>query len=89
MTDSTVLEIMQRALVLAATISAPILGFGLVVGLIVSIFQAATQIHEMSLTFIPKMIAIGVAFVVFGQWMLVKMLSFTSGLFESIPRLVK
>lgn len=89
MTDATVLEIAQRGLVLAATISAPVLGFGLVVGLVVSIFQAATQIHEMSLTFIPKMVAIGIAFVIFGQWMLVKMLSFTSGLLESIPRIIK
>lgn len=88
MTDATVLDIMQKALILMITISAPILGFGLVVGLIVSIFQAATQIHEMSLTFIPKILAIAAALAIFGPWMLHQVLSFTTGLLESIPTLV-
>jgi flagellar biosynthesis protein FliQ len=89
MTDATVMEIVRRALLLAVTISAPVLCAGLVVGMIVSVFQAATQIHEMSLTFIPKMIAVAVALVVFGQWMLTQMMGFTTGLLQSIPSLVR
>ncbi|MEN6521610.1 MAG: flagellar biosynthesis protein FliQ [Armatimonadota bacterium] len=89
MNDATVMEIMQRALVLIITVSAPVLGFGLVVGLVVSVFQAATQIHEMSLTFIPKIIAVAVAIVIFGPWMLNQVVHYTSHLFESIPTLIK
>lgn len=89
MTDATVLDVTQKALILAITISAPILGAGLVVGLMVSVFQAATQIHEMSLTFIPKILAVAVAVAILGPWMLRQMLTFTSGLLESIPSLVK
>lgn len=89
MTDSTVIDVAQQALSLSFMMCAPILGFGLVVGLTVAVFQAATQIHEMTLTFIPKMLAVGVAMVLFGPWMLTRMLDFTSGLLESIPMLVK
>jgi flagellar biosynthetic protein FliQ len=89
MTDASVVEIAQRALILAITISAPILGFGLAVGLIVSVFQAATQIHEMSLTFIPKIIAVAAAVAIFGQWMLTKMVTFTSGLLHGIPAMLR
>jgi flagellar biosynthesis protein FliQ len=89
MTDATVLDVTQKALVLAITISAPILGAGLIVGLMVSVFQAATQIHEMSLTFIPKILAVAVSVAILGPWMLRQMLTFTTGLLESIPSLVK
>ncbi|MEN6370656.1 MAG: flagellar biosynthesis protein FliQ [Armatimonadota bacterium] len=89
MTDATVMEIMQRALVLIITVSAPVLGLGLVVGLVVSVFQAATQIHEASLTFIPKIIAVAVAIAAFGPWMLNQVVSYTTRLFESIPTLVR
>jgi flagellar biosynthetic protein FliQ len=89
MNDATVMEIMQRALVLIITVSAPVLGLGLIVGLVVSIFQAATQIHEASLTFIPKIIAVVVAIAAFGPWMLNQVVHYTSNLFESIPTLVK
>ena len=88
MTDATVLEIMQRALVLTVMISAPVLGFGLIVGLIVSVFQAATQIQEMTLTFVPKMVAVAAAIVLFGPWMLRMMVTFTEKLFLSLPGLV-
>ena len=89
MTDSMVMDICQKALALALMLCAPLLGFGLVVGLVVSIFQAATQIHEMTLTFVPKIAAVTVALVVFGPWMLHQVVSFTSNLFQSIPALVK
>lgn len=89
MTDASVIEIAHRALMLAITVSAPVLGFGLAVGLVISVFQAATQIHEMSLTFIPKMLAVGLALVIFGQWMLTQVVDFTTGLLQSIPTLIK
>jgi len=83
------MEIAQRALVLATSICAPVLGFGLAVGLAVSIFQAATQIHEMTLTFIPKILAVAAALAIFGQWMLTQTVTFTTDLLESIPTLVR
>ena len=89
MTDASVMDIMHRALLLAVMVSAPVLITGLLVGVIVSVFQAATQIHEMSLTFIPKMIAVAVVIAVCGQWMLTQMITFTSGLLQSIPTLAK
>lgn len=89
MTDATVLDIGQKALTLTFMICAPLLGFALIVGLVVSIFQAATQIHEMTISFIPKMIAIAVAIVVFGPWMMDRLLQFTTELFRTIPSLVK
>ena len=89
MTDAAALEVTQRALMLAIMISAPVLGIGLVVGLVVAVFQAATQINEMTLTFIPKIVAVAAALVLFGPWMLNKLVSFTSGLIQSIPTMVK
>jgi flagellar biosynthetic protein FliQ len=89
MTDATAIDIAQQALTVAFMISLPALGFGLVVGLIVAVFQAATQIHEATLTFIPKIAAVAVALVIFGPWMLNRMVTFTSNLLENIPMLVK
>jgi len=89
MTDATVLEIGHRALMVAAMISAPALAFGLVVGLIISVFQAATQIHEMSLTFIPKIVAVALSVAIFGPWMMTQVVTFTTGLLRDIPNLVR
>ena len=89
MTDSTAIDIAQKALTLAFMISLPALGFGLVVGVIVAVFQAATQIHEATLTFIPKIAAVAVALILFGPWILNRMVTFTSDLLGSIPTLVK
>lgn len=89
MTDATALEIGQRALTLAVSLSAPILGFGLAVGLAVSVVQAATQIHEMTITFIPKVLAVALAVTLFGKWMLMQMVTFTADLLQNIPNLVK
>lgn len=88
MTDAGVLALTQRSLAVALLMSAPVLGFGLVVGLVVSVFQAATQIQEASLAFVPKIIAIAAAIVIFGPWMLRSMVTFTSKLFMSLPNLV-
>lgn len=89
MTDATALEIGQRALALAVMLSAPILGFGLAVGLAVSVVQAATQIHEMTITFIPKVLAVALAVMLFGKWMLAQMVTFTADLLHNIPNLVR
>jgi len=89
MTDATVTEIAHRALLLTITVGAPALGVGLLVGLIVSVLQAATQIHEMSLTFIPKIVAVAITLAVCGQWMMSRVVSFTVELFNSIPNMVR
>ena len=88
MTDAGVLELAQRAVAIALMICAPVLGLGLMVGLIVSVFQAATQIQEMTLTFVPKIMAVAAALVCFGPWMLRSMVNFTTKLFISLPDLV-
>lgn len=89
MTDAGVLDLAQRALMVAVMVSAPVLGIGLVVGLIVSIFQAATQIQEMTLTFVPKILAIIAAVVIFGPWMLTSLVNFTTKLLTSLPDMVR
>ncbi len=89
MTDAGVLELAQRAVIVAVIISAPVLGFGLIVGLVVSVFQAATQIQEMTLTFVPKIIAVVAAAVVFGPWMLASLVHFTSHLLATLPNLAR
>lgn len=87
MTDTGVLELAQRSVAIALMVCAPALGFGLVVGLVVSVFQAATQIQEMTLTFVPKIIAVVAAMVLFGPWMLRSIVTFTTKLFMSLPNL--
>ncbi len=89
MTDTTVIDIGQKALIVTLTVCAPILGVGLVIGLVISVFQAATQIHEASLTFIPKMVGIAVALIFFGPWMIQQIVSYTTNLLQSIPTLVR
>ena len=89
MTDSTVLDLAQRSVAVALMLSAPVLGFGLVVGLIVSVFQAATQIQEMTLSFVPKILAAAAAIVLFGPWMLRSLIVFTTKLFMTIPTLAR
>ncbi len=69
----------------AVYILAPILGAGLIVGLLVSIFQAITQIHEMTLTFIPKMVVIGLIILVFMPWFMDVLISYTQEIFNQIP----
>jgi len=75
----------MEALKTAILLAAPMLGAGLIVGLLVSMFQAATQINEMTLVFIPKMLAVGVALLVFFPWMLELIMDFTRNVFINIP----
>ncbi len=69
----------------AALISAPLLGFTLLVGVLVSLLQAVTQVQEMSLSFVPKLIVSVLVLVAFGPWMLHKLLSYAAGLISNIP----
>ncbi len=77
------------ALMITLLVSAPMLGFGLLVGVVISILQAVTQIQEMTLTFVPKIVAIMIAIVVFGRWMLATLMEFTSWVFMNIPAIVR
>lgn len=88
MTDSTVLGIALSTMLLAAKLCAPILVTSLVVGFAVSLFQSVTQIQEVTLTFVPKVIAVGIVLLITGNWMLHEMTSFTIQLYEKIPSLL-
>ena len=79
----------QDALKTTAMISAPLLGAALVTGLAVSVLQAITQINEATLTFIPKMIIIGIVLLIAGPWMLDILSQFTVGLFENLAMFVR
>ena len=89
MTVEFIADLASRALWVTLLVSAPILGLGLAVGVAVSIFQAVTQIQEMTLTFIPKIIAIFLAILIFGKWMMLVLLNFTSNLWINLPNYVK
>jgi len=88
MTPETVMMIGQRALEITLMLAAPMLLVALTVGLLVGIFQAATQINEMTLSFIPKLIGMATALVIAGPWMLKELVNYTRTLIESIPSLV-
>ena len=88
MTPEMVLDMVRQALEITILISAPLLLTALVTGLLVSVFQAATQINEMTLSFIPKLLAIFAVMVLAGPWMLSIMVDFTRRLIESIPGLI-
>ncbi|MDH5542660.1 MAG: flagellar biosynthesis protein FliQ [Nitrospinota bacterium] len=89
MTPEYVVDFARRAMEVTIMVSAPMLGFGLIIGLAVSIFQAVTSIQEMTLTFIPKIIGVMIAIIVFLPWMMQIMISFTSGIFLSIPTAIR
>jgi flagellar biosynthesis protein FliQ len=88
MTPETVLATGRQALELGLLLAAPLLLTALLVGVVVGLFQAATQINEMTLSFIPKMLAVSAAGVIAGPWMLRLLVDFTRQLFESIPALI-
>lgn len=88
MTPETVMNVGRQALELTLLISGPMLIAALAVGLLVSIFQAATQINEMTLSFIPKLLAILVALVVAGPWMITLMVDYMRRLFENLPFMI-
>ena len=88
MTPEYVIRLGQETLTLVLTVGGPILVVALVVGLAVSIFQAVTQVHEMTLTFIPKIIAVGATVILILPWMLQQMVDFTTRLLASIPTVI-
>lgn len=88
MTPEMVLEIGKEAGEVIILMSAPPLLTGLIIGLIISLFQAATQIQEMTLTFIPKLVGIGAALIIAGPWMLTLITDYVIRLYESIPGLI-
>lgn len=87
MDTSTVIDLSRHALWTVALVSAPLLLVALAVGLIIGIVQAATSINEMTLSFIPKLIAEALALLIFGGWMLTTLVDFTRSIFERIPTL--
>lgn len=89
MNEDLVLQLAQDALKTSAMLAAPILGATLAVGLLVSVFQALTQINEATLTFIPKMLVAALVIVLAGPWMLDVMTSYTTRLFENISTYVR
>jgi flagellar biosynthesis protein FliQ len=88
MTQDTVVSLATQAMVLALKLAGPILLVGLVIGLLVSIFQAVTSIQEQSLSFIPKIVAVAVLIVVLGPWMLDQLVGYAQNLYQSIPSLI-
>lgn len=89
MSEEIVINLGQDALKTLAMLSAPLLLSTLVIGLIISVFQALTQINENTLTFVPKMIVVGIILVLAGPWMLDTMSSYTTNLFENIATIVR
>ncbi len=87
MSDTAVLEIALQAILICAKLSAPILLVTLAVGFGISLLQAVTQIQEVTLTFVPKLVAVAVVVMVAGNWMLHELVGFTSDMYALIPRL--
>ncbi|MBL7202883.1 MAG: flagellar biosynthesis protein FliQ [Desulfobacteraceae bacterium] len=85
MTSEFITSFFVEAIQTAILLAMPMLLAGLIVGLLVSMFQAATQINEMTLVFIPKMLAVGLALLIFFPWMLQLMIDFTQNVFSNIP----
>ena len=88
MTPESVMSMGYEAMKLSLLLAAPLLLVALITGLIISLFQAATQINEMTLSFIPKMLAVFATLVIAGPWMLETLLDYMRNLFSSIPQLV-
>ena len=85
MSGDLVIQIGQNALWIVLLVSAPMLGLGLAVGLLVSVFQATTSIQEATLAFIPKIIAVFVAILIFGPWMLSILVEYFTNIFVNLP----
>ncbi|HWK54482.1 MAG TPA: flagellar biosynthesis protein FliQ [Hyphomicrobiales bacterium] len=88
MDESVIMDLGSHALYLCVALAAPLLLAALAVGLLVSVFQAATQIQEQTLSFIPKLMALALALVLMGPWMLQLWIGFTQELFLRIPELI-
>ena len=89
MTQELVVNLGREALLAVLLTAGPILGLGMLTGLIISVIQATTQINEQTLTFVPKIVVVLLSVVFFGPWMLTILVDFTRRLFESIPLYVR
>jgi len=87
MDTAMVIDLARQALWVSVLVCAPLLGVALAVGLLIGIIQAATSINEMTLSFIPKLMALGMALLLFGSWQLVTLVDFTRNIFQRIPAL--
>lgn len=87
MTEAFVLGLARDSLMITLMLAAPMMGVGLIIGLGVSIFQALTQIHEMTLTFVPKLIGVALVLVLLGSWMLQNLLQFTARMLGGLAHL--
>jgi len=89
MSEVYVLDIAKKAITTALSIAAPALLVSMLIGLIISIFQAVTQIQEQTLTFVPKMLAIVLVLIILGPWMLKTMIQFTQDMINSMQYIVR
>ena len=89
MSADMAIQIGRDALIMVMLVSAPMLGLGLLVGIAVSIFQATTQIQEQTLAFVPKIIAVFVAILIFGPWMLSIIVNYTRDIFINLPQMIR
>lgn len=89
MSENFVIGVIKDGLTTTITVAGPVLLVSLVIGLVISIFQATTQIQEQTLTFVPKIIAVFVAIIFFGAWMLNMLVGFAQRMFDSIPMLLR
>jgi flagellar biosynthesis protein FliQ len=87
--DTSVIEIAVQTMIICAKLCAPILIVSLAVGLAVSLFQSVTQIQEVTLTFVPKLMGVGLVLMLSGHWMLSELIGFTHHLFDMVPRLLQ
>jgi flagellar biosynthetic protein FliQ len=88
MTDAEIMHIAWQVMIVSVKLCAPALVTALVVGFAISLFQSATQIQEFTLSFVPKAIAVGVALLISGHWMMTTLVSFTEDLYNAIPQLL-
>jgi len=88
MTDVEISNIAMQAMIVAAKLSAPILLTALLIGFAISLMQALTQIQEVTLSFVPKIIGVGIAILLSGNWMLAEIMNFTNDMFERVPQLL-
>ncbi len=88
MSDTAIIEIALQTMLVALKLAAPILITSLVIGFAVSLFQSITQIQEFTLSFVPKVIGVGIALLICGNWMMHTLVSFTQDLFAGLPAML-
>lgn len=89
MTQTFFIQIMQESLLLVLLLSAPALGAAMIIGLVIGVLQAATQIQEQTLSFVPKIISVFAVLIIFGSWLLNTLVTFTTDLYNQLPGLVR